>query len=406
MARSWALSLLCVAAVAGVALAQTMYPSQCDPTTVLTPGDLSILGPEQFLVAGGVNNSYHMFNTLNITEPVRPLLLLNGMGATQYEWPPSFLAWLSQGSRPVVTLDHAGIGGSTFLAATAPSIPLLTENTAAFMAALSAAHPDTLLPEYDVLGYSMGAMVAQSLAASFPSSVHAVVSVAGSFGGPLAPQPEGGLAATLARLVDAQLGSSQADLTLFFPLGALDPAYCSLWNAVASLQYAVGALQMPGAGYALGTVVKNPLVLLKTRAALEAQAAAVLAYYEGFCAAGWPAQLEALCPRSTAASQALGKGPVPIAFHGGSADKVIPAVTQTYSALQSPDYLLVEVPEAGHGIIYNFDAEDVANIFDYLDAAQPLSGGRPDSGAASSVTGAAGPTLAAAAAAHIATHLL
>lgn len=51
----------------------------------------------------------------------------------------------------------------------------------------------------------------------------ALLAVAGSFGGPLAPQPEGGLAATLARLVDAQLGSSQADLTLFFPLGALDP---------------------------------------------------------------------------------------------------------------------------------------------------------------------------------------
>lgn len=121
---------------------------------------------------------------------------------------------------------------------------------------------------------------------------------------------------------------------------------------MASLQYAVGALQMPGAGYALGTVVKNPLVLLKTRAALEAQAAAVLAYYEGFCAAGWPAQLEALCPRSTAASQALGKGPVPIAFHGcvcvcGGGSYLLARGKQSSGASQS----LPAVHEAG-GVVH------------------------------------------------------
>lgn len=48
--------------------------------------------------------------------------------------------------------------------------------------------------------------------------------MAGSYGGPGAPQPQDGINATLARLVDGLLDSSgTGNLTLFFPLGGSDP---------------------------------------------------------------------------------------------------------------------------------------------------------------------------------------
>lgn len=109
------------------------------------------------------------------------MLLLHGLGATQYEWPPALLAEIAAAfEQPVVTLDHAGIGGSSFLDTTIqPSIAGLANATAAFIQALAASEPETFLPVADVLGYSMGGMVAQTLLAAHPSSVHASISGAG-----------------------------------------------------------------------------------------------------------------------------------------------------------------------------------------------------------------------------------
>ena len=175
-----------------------------------------------------MQHSYHVIlppTDANATLPARPLLLLHGMGATQYEWPPSFLEWLASNTKqPIVTLDHAGIGGSSFLNASAVvTIQGLAANAAAFIAALAQQSPTTFLPKADVLGYSMGGMVAQTLAAQYPGRVHAVVSVAGSFGGPSAPQPSGGIRAVLESLAASQTGAAPSNLTLFFPLGEADP---------------------------------------------------------------------------------------------------------------------------------------------------------------------------------------
>lgn len=122
-----------------------------------------------------------------------------------------------------------------------------------------------------------------------------------------------------------------------------------MWNAVASLQYAAGLLPLPGAGYlaSLG-IISNVGSLVKTSAQLQAQVDAIVAHYEGECAAGWPSRLASICPRGTPAAIALKTGTVPLAFYGGNADLVIPPRTQVIAASADEGYVLEELAGAGH----------------------------------------------------------
>ena len=63
------------------------------------------------------------------------------------------------------------------------------------MAAATVALADALkLQRPDVLGFSLGGMVALQLAADYPGRFGAIVASSGSFGGDAAPRPPEGLA--------------------------------------------------------------------------------------------------------------------------------------------------------------------------------------------------------------------
>jgi pimeloyl-ACP methyl ester carboxylesterase len=95
-----------------------------------------------------------------------PLLLITGYGGTVDSWAPQFVDALAQ-HHQVITLDNAGIGKSDKLPA-----PLTIDA----MAAQTSALIDTLgLGRTDVLGWSMGSMIAQALAVRHPNQVHRLV---------------------------------------------------------------------------------------------------------------------------------------------------------------------------------------------------------------------------------------
>ncbi len=95
-----------------------------------------------------------------------PLLLITGYSGTMESWDPRFVDVLAQHYR-VITLDNAGVGKSEALSA------LLTINA---MADQTSALIDTLhLGPADVLGWSMGSMIAQSLAVRHPNQVRRLV---------------------------------------------------------------------------------------------------------------------------------------------------------------------------------------------------------------------------------------
>ncbi len=95
-----------------------------------------------------------------------PLLLITGYGGTIDSWAPQFVDSLAEHHR-VITLDNAGIGKSD-----SPPAPLtidaMADQTSALIDALGVGRTD-------VLGWSMGSMIAQALAVLHPNQVHRLV---------------------------------------------------------------------------------------------------------------------------------------------------------------------------------------------------------------------------------------
>jgi 3-oxoadipate enol-lactonase len=104
-----------------------------------------------------------------------PLLLIMGMSGTALTWGEPFLELLRRDFE-VIVYDHRGVGASTPL--TAPiTIAELAEDASALLSALE-------LDSADVLGISMGGMIAQELALRHPEQVRTLTLGCTYCGGP------------------------------------------------------------------------------------------------------------------------------------------------------------------------------------------------------------------------------
>ena len=100
----------------------------------------------------------------------RPVVLIMGLAAAIDAWEPSFLDELAAQGRRVIVFDNEGVGRTT----TQPgklTIRRMGDDTAALIKALHLRRPD-------VMGWSMGGMIAQSLAVRHPGSVRRLVLMA------------------------------------------------------------------------------------------------------------------------------------------------------------------------------------------------------------------------------------
>ncbi len=131
-----------------------------------------------------------------------PLLLIAGYGGTIDGWPPQFIDALAQ-QHHVITLDNAGIGTSNNLAAPL-TIDAMADQTSALISALG-------LGRTDVLGWSMGSMIAQALAVRHPSQVRRLVLCAGFPGNGTTVQP------SRQELNAFESGDPQAVMAALFP---------------------------------------------------------------------------------------------------------------------------------------------------------------------------------------------
>jgi pimeloyl-ACP methyl ester carboxylesterase len=104
----------------------------------------------------------------------KPLILIIGYGSTMDLWPPGVLLNLSAKHR-VIVFDNRGMG-NTSTSDKPFSIGLFADDTAGLMDALN-------ISQADVLGWSMGADVAQELALRHPGKVNRLILYAGSAGG-------------------------------------------------------------------------------------------------------------------------------------------------------------------------------------------------------------------------------
>ena len=132
------------------------------------------------------------------------LVMITGFGAGMDAWAPYFVNALAAHFR-VVVFDNAGIGQTAVLAAPL-SVPEMAAQASALITALR-------LGPCDVLGWSMGGLVAQSLAVTDPGQVRRLVLAATQAGtGKAAPVPAAAQAA-----LDS--GNAAAALGLLFPAG-------------------------------------------------------------------------------------------------------------------------------------------------------------------------------------------
>ncbi len=123
--------------------------------TSTTAGDSTITAPTRFLQANGERYAYRRFGR----GAAPPLLCLQHFTGTLDNWDPAVTDALASG-REVILFDNAGVGGSS---GTVPT-------TIAGMAAHASAFLDGLgLSGCDVLGYSLGGMVAQQMVLDRPS---------------------------------------------------------------------------------------------------------------------------------------------------------------------------------------------------------------------------------------------
>ena len=104
----------------------------------------------------------------------RPLLVLNGFGATSADWDPSFIDRLAC-SHELILLNNRGIGGSTDDGQPFDIAKLATD---------SAHVIETLgIERASVLGWSMGGFIAQAFAVNYADRIDKLVLLSTDFGG-------------------------------------------------------------------------------------------------------------------------------------------------------------------------------------------------------------------------------
>jgi len=119
--------------------------------------------PTQFIDAGGVRYAYRRFGTLSAV----PIVLLQHFTGGLDHWDPAFTDGVAA-SREVILVDNAGVGAST--GETPQTIEGMADCIREFVDALA-------LPSFDLLGFSMGGMVAQAYAKQHADRIRRLVLV-------------------------------------------------------------------------------------------------------------------------------------------------------------------------------------------------------------------------------------
>jgi pimeloyl-ACP methyl ester carboxylesterase len=117
--------------------------------------------PTEFVQVGGVRFAYRRFGRPGDF----PLLLLNHLAATLDDWDPLVTKGLAS-EREVILFDNAGIGSST--GDTPPTVAAMTKDCVDFCRALD-------LVSFDVMGFSLGGMIAQQLAQDHPDMIRRII---------------------------------------------------------------------------------------------------------------------------------------------------------------------------------------------------------------------------------------
>ena len=280
--------------------------------------------------AGGVSAPTKFIQTKLATYAYRrfghgaglPLVCLQHFTGTLDNWDPAVTDPLALG-REVILLESAGVGRSTGEVPT--SVPGMAKHAIAFLGALGLAH-------VDVLGFSLGGMVAQQLALEHPALVRRMLLVATA--------PEGGeeimrmdKPALKAITDDAKLSGLEKLVKLFF---APSPASQAAGQAFAARLAERKQDREPPSGPSVAS----------------AQIAAFRAW-EQFGGERFAK---------------LRKLEQPCLVVNGVLDNMIPVRNSYFLSEHLPNAMLLTYPDAGHGSLFQFHESFVKQASMFLDS--------------------------------------
>ena len=268
--------------------------------------------PTRTISAGGVDYAYRELGP----KTGVPVVFITHLAAVLDNWDPRVVDGIAAKHR-VITFDNRGVGAST--GSTPKTIEEMARDAVVFIRALG-------LTKVDILGFSMGGMITQVIAAEEPQLVRKLI-IAGS-------GPAGGEGIENVTRI-SHLDTIRALLTV------QDPKQFLFFTRTAN-------------GRRAG---KEFLGRLKERTRNRDKAISLKAY---------GAQLTAIHRWGLARPVDLSviRGPVLVA--NGESDRMVPSSNSTDLARRLPDARLTLYPDAGHGGIFQFHAQFVEEALEFL----------------------------------------
>lgn len=241
-----------------------------------------------------------------------PVLLINGIGSHTGMWRPVESTWRD---REVISFDAPGVGRSPGRLGVT-SIRELSEIAVAVLDHLG-------LRQCDVLGYSLGGTVGQTLAVNHPHRVRRLVLVATCVGYGLVP------------------GRWSSVVHLYNPLRYYSKTYYEL---------TIGAM-------AGGQARTDPMFIERHGELRRLHRPNLLGYYKQMAAIAW---FSSLCW--------LKDIEVPALVVTGDDDPLIPPVNSYLLARRIPEARLLVSPGDGHLILFDSESSALSRIQEFIDA--------------------------------------
>jgi len=277
--------------------------------------------PTQYVTVGDNTYAYRQFGS----GPGLPLLLLQHFTGTLDNWDPAVTDPLALG-RSVILFESAGIGCSSGKVPT--TVAGMAEHAMTFLDALG-------LARVDVLGFSLGGMVAQVIALKRPELVRRIILTGTG--------PEGGVGVAMDRpellkiFVDQKMPSSEKLLKLFFE--ATETSQSAGRQFVQRLALRIEDKDTPTTAEAAG-----------------AQLAAMAAWEKS---RGEPyADLKKI-------SQ-------PVLVTNGNNDIMIPTVNSFTLSAHLPNAQLIIYPDSGHGALFQHAGAFTSHVSEFLNRSDAL----------------------------------
>ncbi|KAK3368565.1 Alpha/Beta hydrolase protein [Podospora didyma] len=281
------------------------------------------------------------YRRLGTGSPGTPLLILTHFRGVMDLFDPLLLNTLAA-TRSIITVDYSGVGLSTGPVAT--SVHQSADNILSFLSLLGD------VTEIDVLGFSLGGMVAQLVALNADPNLLRVrkLIVAGS-----TPSAGEGILATPNDDVATWAGGKDitvdAFLTLFFPKTREGDAAGRQWWARIHERSVATSGEEPATWLSAG--------YLDGGAGLQAQVAQVSAWGNPGASTGLEGSFERLVELK-----------IPVFVANGHDDYMIPTSNSFVMQQKLPNGQLVVYPKSGHGFLFQYAALFAKHALLFLEA--------------------------------------